>query len=199
MFEILLSGPSKRATYSKGYGEGSVPGRPHRVLHGFTSVVAKVHASIHADSLFLILLGSISFMGPMTLLLRGKLGRGRLLGSHSCSWSWATSGIFPLPPLLSSHSSHFFQSWWLAWWWSEPLRHHVLLRSGLQTCPLTVQLSGDIKRDPTRSPGFHMHSSQCQWSHSNPSSYCQTGWSASCETSYPGLSIDLCFWQVGSS
>ena len=53
-FEILLFGPSKRATYSRGYGEGSVPGRPHRVLHGFTSMVAKVHASIHADSLFLI-------------------------------------------------------------------------------------------------------------------------------------------------
>ena len=41
-------------SYSRGYGEGSVPGRPHRVLHGFTSMVAKVHASIHADSLFLI-------------------------------------------------------------------------------------------------------------------------------------------------
>ena len=198
MFEILLSGPSKRATFSRGYGEGYVPGRPQRVLHGLTSMVAKVRALIYADCLFLILLGSISFMGPMTLLLRGKLGRGRLLGSRSCSWSWATSGILPLPRPLSPHSSHFFQSWWLAWWWSEPL---ITMSSGqgCSTCPLTVQLSGDIKGDLTRSPGFHMHSSQCQWYHSNPSSYCQRGWSASCETLYPGLSVDLCFWQIGSS
>ena len=144
------------------------------------------------------LLGSIS-MSSMTLLPRGKLGRGRLLGSCSCSWSWATSGSFPPPPPLSSHSSHFFQSWWLAWWRSEPLVTMSSSGQGCSTCPLTVQLPGDTKSVLTRSPGFHMHSSQRQWYHSNPSSYCQRGWSASCETLYPGLSIDLCFWQVGSS
>ena len=48
-------------------GEGSVPGRPHRVLLGYTYMMAKVHALLCADLLILTLLGIIAFMGPTGL------------------------------------------------------------------------------------------------------------------------------------